>query len=65
MTEPTTAAQITCADAEILEEIEAAGYAVAKARTDPLRLPDWRRRPHPGSSNWSIHAELLAFEPTP
>ncbi len=32
----TTAAQITCADVEILEEIEMAGYGVAKARTTPL-----------------------------
>ncbi len=31
-----TAAQITCADQNILEEIEMAGYAVAKTRTRPL-----------------------------
>jgi deoxycytidine triphosphate deaminase len=31
-----TAAEITCADRNILEEIEMAGYAVAKTRTRPL-----------------------------
>ena len=50
----TTAAQITCADVEILEEIEMAGYGVAKARTTPLGYriggAGHTRDPQPGST---------------